>query len=304
MKNLSQKMNISALKNPNRICLSILNRYFSWLPDETFLRLKYRFIMGFGLNLKNPKKFTEKIQCLKLNDRNPLYTTMVDKNAVKDYVKSIIGEEFIIPTLAVWDSTDDIKLDSLPDKFVLKTTHGGGGGGVVICRDKNSFNLDEAKTKLNSSLQSDIYKYYREWPYKNVPRKIIAEQLLVSNDDNSEIRDYKLFCFNGKVRFLKVDFNRFKGHRANYYNTDWELLSLGEDVCMPDPNVIIERPEKLEEMISLAEIIAKDKKFVRVDFYFVNSKIYFGEITFYPASGMEHFVPDGWDEKLGDMLLI
>lgn len=297
-------MNISALKNPNRICLSILNRYFSWLPDETFLRLKYRFIMGFGLNLKNPKKFTEKIQCLKLNDRNPLYTTMVDKNAVKDYVKSIIGEEFIIPTLAVWDSTDDIKLDSLPDKFVLKTTHGGGGGGVVICRDKNSFNLDEAKTKLNSSLQSDIYKYYREWPYKNVPRKIIAEQLLVSNDDNSEIRDYKLFCFNGKVRFLKVDFNRFKGHRANYYNTDWELLSLGEDVCMPDPNVIIERPEKLEEMISLAEIIAKDKKFVRVDFYFVNSKIYFGEITFYPASGMEHFVPDGWDEKLGDMLLI
>lgn len=260
--------------------------------------------MGFGLNLKNPKKFTEKIQCLKLNDRNPLYTTMVDKNAVKDYVKSIIGEEFIIPTLAVWDSTDDIKLDSLPDKFVLKTTHGGGGGGVVICRDKNSFNLDEAKTKLNSSLQSDIYKYYREWPYKNVPRKIIAEQLLVSNDDNSEIRDYKLFCFNGKVRFLKVDFNRFKGHRANYYNTDWELLSLGEDVCMPDPNVIIERPEKLEEMISLAEIIAKDKKFVRVDFYFVNSKIYFGEITFYPASGMEHFVPDGWDEKLGDMLLI
>lgn len=297
-------MNISALKDPNRICLSILNRYFSWLPDETFLRLKYRFIMGFGLNLKNPKKFTEKIQWLKLNDRNPLYTTMVDKNAVKDYVKSIIGEEFIIPTLAVWDSTDDIKLDSLPDKFVLKTTHGGGGGGVVICRDKNSFNLDEAKTKLNSSLQSDIHKYYREWPYKNVPRKIIAEQLLVSNDDNSEIRDYKLFCFNGKVRFLKVDFNRFKGHRANYYNTDWELLSLGEDVCMPDPNVIIERPEKLEEMISLAEIIAKDKKFVRVDFYFVNSKIYFGEITFYPASGMEHFVPDGWDEKLGDMLLI
>lgn len=297
-------MNISALKDPNRICLSILNRYFSWLPDETFLRLKYRFIMGFGLNLKKPKKFTEKIQWLKLNDRNPLYTTMVDKNAVKDYVKSIIGEEFIIPTLAVWDSTDDIKLDSLPDKFVLKTTHGGGGGGVVICRDKNSFNLDEVKTKLNSSLQSDIYKYYREWPYKNVPRKIIAEELLIEKHGSSDIRDYKFFCFNGKVQFLKVDFNRFKGHRANYYNTDWELLSLGEDVCMPDPNVIIERPEKLEEMISLAEIIAKDKKFVRVDFYFVNSKIYFGEITFYPASGMEHFVPDGWDEKLGDMLLI
>lgn len=260
--------------------------------------------MGFGLNLKNPQKFTEKIQWLKLNDRNPLYTTLVDKYAVKDYVKKVLGEEYIIPTLALWDNIDEIKLDSLHDKFVLKTTHGGGGGGVVICRDKSTFNLDEAKAKLNRSLQADIYKNYREWPYKNVPRKIIAEELLIDNQRNGDIRDYKFFCFNGKVQFLKVDFNRFNGHRANYYDREWKLLSLGEDVCMPDPNVTIECPDKLNEMISMAEKLAMDKKFVRVDFYYVNNRIYFGEITFYPASGMEHFVPDGWDEKLGDMLQI
>lgn len=283
---------------------SIVNNFFRWLPDATYLKLLYRFRMGHRLDLKNPKTFTEKLQWLKLYNRKPEYTTMVDKYAVKNYVANIIGEEYIIPTLGVWEKPDDIDWDSLPNQFVLKTTHGGGGGGVVICRDKNTFNKEEAKDRIESSMRSDIYKSLREWPYKNVPKRIIAEKFMALEQSVSlgELLDYKFFCFNGKVKFFKVDFGRFVEHHANYYSPEGKLLQFGESAVPPDNTYLIELPSNLNKMISLAEKLSAKEPFLRVDFYNVNGKIYFGELTFYPASGMGRWTTEEADIKIGGYL--
>lgn len=283
---------------------SIVSNFFRWLPDATYLKLLYRLKMGHRLDLKSPQTFTEKLQWLKLYNRKPEYTTMVDKYAVKNYVANIIGEEYIIPTLGVWDKPDDIDWDSLPNQFVLKTTHGGGGGGVVICRDKTTFNKADALTKLNQSLNSDIYSGLREWPYKNVPKRIIAEKFMAPEKISSpkDLLDYKFFCFNGKVKFFKVDFGRFVEHHANYYSPEGELLEFGEQGLEPDPNYPIELPSNLNKMISLAEKLSGNEPFLRVDFYNVNGKIYFGELTFYPASGMLPWTTEKADETIGGYL--
>lgn len=272
-----------------------------WKNDETYLKLMYYFQMGKRLNLKNPVTYSEKLQWLKLYDRNPKYTLMVDKLAVKAYVASLIGKEHIIPTLAVWDTVDEIDLSTLPDKFVLKTTNGGGGGGVVICRDKASFDLEAAKKKLSRALSSDIFIQTREWPYKNVVGRIIAEEYIP--DGSSEgLKDYKFFCFNGIVKFLKVDFGRFVEHHANYYSTEGKLLEFGEQGLEPNPDYPIELPENLNEMISLAEVLSKASTFLRIDLYNVKGQIYFGEITFYPASGMLPWTTPDADTEIGRYL--
>lgn len=283
---------------------SVVIHFFKWLPDRIYLKLLFRFKMGCRLNLKNPKTFNEKLQWLKLYNRKPEYTTMVDKYAVKQYVANIIGEEYIIPTLGIWDKFDDIDFSTLPQQFVLKTTHGGGGGGVVICRDKNTFNKVDAKDRIESSMRSDIYKSLREWPYKDVPKRIIAEKFMALEQSVSlgELLDYKFFCFNGKVKFFKVDFGRFVEHHANYYSPDGKLLGFGERVCEPAPDYPIELPNNLGEMISLAEKLSAKEPFLRVDFYNVNGKIYFGELTFYPASGMGRWTTEEADIKIGGYL--
>lgn len=280
---------------------SIISNFFRWLPDATYLKLLYRFKMGHRLDLKNPQTFTEKLQWLKLYNRKPEYTTMVDKYAVKQYVANIIGEEYIIPTLGVWDKPEDIDWDSLPNQFVLKTTHGGGGGGVVICREKGTFDKTTAIAKLKESMASDIYSGLREWPYKNVPKRIIAEKFMAPEKSSvpKDLPDYKFFCFNGKVRFFKVDFGRFVEHHANYYDTDCNLLPFGEKSCEPDPGYIIELPNNLGDMIALAERLSKNEPFLRVDFYNVNGKIFFGELTFYPASGLGKWTTEEADMKIG-----
>ena len=280
---------------------SFVVHFMQYLPDKLYLSLRYRCRMGHWINWKNPKTFTEKIQWLKLYNRNQEYTKMVDKYAVKDYVAGIIGEDYIIPTLGVWDRPEDIDWDSLPEQFVLKTTHGGGGGGVVICKDKNTFDREQAVAKLSQSLNSDIYKSFREWPYKNVPRRIIAEKFMTNNKSelSSELNDYKFFCFNGKVKFFKVDFGRFVEHHANYYSPEGELLEFGEQGLEPDPNYPIELPANLREMISLAEKLSENEPFLRVDFYNVKGKIYFGELTFYPASGMSKWTTEEADVTIG-----
>ena len=285
----------------NRILLGILNRVAVLFPDKLFLKLKFRLMMGEKLDLNCPKTFNQKLQWLKLYNRKPEYTTMVDKYAVKEYVANIIGEEYIIPTLGIWNSTDEIDWDALPNQFVLKTTHGGGGGGVVICKDKGTFDIEKAKQKLQISLKSDIYINFREWPYKNVPKRIIAEQYM-TDESNVELKDYKFFCFNGKVRCFKVDFDRFIGHKANYYNRNAELLPFGEESCMPDFNRQFEKPINFNKMLSLAEKLANGVPFVRIDLYNINGRIYFGEITFFPAAGMGKFEPREWDVKLGNYL--
>ena len=287
-------------------CLdSFVVRCLSFLPDKICLSLRYRCRMGHWINWKNPKTFTEKIQWLKINNRRPEYTRMVDKFAVKEYVAGVIGEEYIIPTLGVWDKPEDIDWDSLPDQFVLKTTHGGGGGGVVICRDKKTFDKGKALEKLTESLNSDIYKSFREWPYKDVPKRIIADKFMTpeKNLESAGLMDYKFFCFNGKVRFFKVDFGRFVEHHANYYSPGGELLEFGEQGLEPDPNYPIELPNNIGEMISLAEKLSMNEPFLRVDFYNVNGKIYFGELTFYPASGMGKWTTDDADMTVGKLFI-
>ena len=270
------------------------------LPDKWYIMLKFYKNFGHFPNLKSPITFSEKIQWLKLHDRNPLYTTMVDKYEAKKYVADIIGEEYIIPTLGVWDKAEDIDFDALPDQFVLKATH--DSGRVIICRDKSTLDRNLAIEEMKQSLKRDFYSVTREWPYKNVPRRIIAEQLLVDETGTDDIKDYKLFCFDGNVKFLKVDFNRFIQHRANYFDKDWNLLEFGEKVCPPDPKVVMQRPDGLADMIGLAEELSKSLRFARTDFYYLNNDIYFGEITFYPSSGFGPFIPEGWDERLGKLI--
>lgn len=297
------------LHNRAQFCDSIVKNFLVFLPDKLYLSLRYRCIMGKWIDWKDPKTFTEKMQWLKIYDYKPEYTQMVDKLAVKDYVAARIGDEFIIPTLGVWNRVEDIDWESLPEQFVLKTTHGGGGCGVVVCPDKATFDKDKATKKLEVSMQSNSGLTYREKPYLNVPRKIIAEKFMVGNKvDNSsqktDLPDYKFFCFNGKVRFFKIDFGRFIEHHANYYSINGELLPFGEKGLEPDPNHIEIMPNNLKDMISIAECLSERFKFLRVDLYNVNGKIYFGELTFYPAAGLLPFVPKEWDGKLGNLLTL
>ena len=257
--------------------------------------------MDYSLDLKNPKTFQEKLQWLKLYDRNPKYTELVDKYRVKKYVSDAIGAEYVIPTLGVWNSVDEIKWEQLPSEFVLKTSHDGGGSGIVICRDQLKFNREKAISKLRKSMCRDVYWDLREWPYKNVKRCIIAEPLL-KDANKDDLQDYKFFCFHGKVKFFKIDYGRFVDHHANYYDVNANLLPFGETLMPPEEDHIEKMPENLNEMISLAEKLSHEMKFVRVDLYNVNSKIYFGELTFYPASGFGPFTSREWEEKVGSYL--
>ena len=273
--------------------------------DKLYLSLIYRAKMGHWINWRSPQTFTEKIQWLKLYNRKPIYTTMVDKAEVKKYVADKIGDQYIIPTIGGWDTVDDIEWDSLPNQFVLKTTHGGGGCGIVICKNKENFDIAAAKKKLKKAIASDIYYTYREWPYKNVPKRIIAEKYLTSgnisnmSDETLDLYDYKFFCFGGKVKFFKIDFGRFIEHHANYYSTMGKLLDFGEIGLAPDPNIKIDLPDNLSEMIRIAEVLSNKESLIRVDLYNVQGRIYFGELTFFPASGLGLWTKDTVDEMIG-----
>jgi len=262
--------------------------FYNNTTDKKYIKKEFYYKMGKVLDLDNPQTFNEKLQWLKLYDRKLEYIKMVDKYQVKKYVAEKIGEEYIIPTLGIWDI--------LPDKFVLKATH--DSGGLVICTDKNILDKEVAIDKLNKSLRTDYYLLHREWPYKDVPRKIIAEKFMM-DDQVKDLRDYKFFCFNGKVKNFKIDFDRQTNHRANYYNNVGDLLPFGEADYPPDYNKKLRMPKHLEKMIELAEKLAQDISFIRVDFYEVNSKIYFGELTFFPAAGMGKFTSTEWDYTLG-----
>lgn len=289
------------LMNPRRIFAGLLYRTARIWPDKLYLQLLYFFETGKRLDLNKPKSFNEKLQWLKLYNRRPEYTMMVDKYAVKQYVADRIGEEYIIPSLGVWNRVEDIDWDVLPNQFVLKTTHGGGGGGVTVCRDKTTFKRLDACKKLQVSMDGNIYVSQREWPYKNVEKRIIAEQFMV-DESGAELKDYKFFCFNGRVECFKVDFDRFISHKANYYDRNAKLLPFWEVVCPADHSKVFDKPKNFDKMLELAEVLAKDIPFVRIDFYNINGKIYFGEITFFPAAGMGKFEPEEWDEKLGNMI--
>jgi hypothetical protein len=291
------------IHHPERILLFALCKCAWALPDKLFLQLRYRLEIGSKLNLANPQRFSEKLQWLKLYNRNAEQTKMVDKAAVKHYVTDKIGAEHVIPTLGIWEHFDDIDFDALPERFVLKTTHGGGGSGVVICKNKSTFDKSRARRLLEHSLKSGGYHLYREWPYCNVPRRIIAEQYVV-DEAAGELKDYKFFCFNGEPRLLKVDFGRFTEHHANYYDLDWLLLNIGETDLLPVPEHVEVCPKNFDEMVRLARILSENLPFARIDLYNVDGQIYFGEITFFPASGLLPFVPDSADFYLGSLLTL
>ena len=289
------------IKRPNAIFVALLKRCNFFISDKLYLKLMYFLVMKKTLNLNNPKTFNEKIQWLKLYDRNPHYTQLVDKILVKQYVTKILGDDIIIPTLAVWDSPESIEFDKLPSQFVLKTNHSGGGCGVVVCSNKENLNICEIRKQLRSSFNNSIYSHYKEWPYKNVKRKVLAEKLLV-DAESKQIRDYKFLCFNGKVKCCFVCVDRYidSGIRINFYDLEWNKLTFQRHYPNFESN--IHKPKSYLKMIEYAERLSKGIKFVRVDFYEVNAQPFFGEMTFYPGSGLEEFTPEEWDYILGSWI--
>lgn len=289
-------------RNKTAFMASILKRVpFLLKDDELYLKLLFLFEMHYWPDLKHPKTFNEKLQWLKLHNRKPEFTTMVDKYAVKKYVADRIGEQYIIPTLGVWDSFDQIDFDSLPNQFVLKTTHGGGGLAVVICKDKKTFDKRRAKRILEKSLNSDIYMKYREWPYKDVPKRIIAEKYMV-DESGTELKDYKFFCFNGEPKYMLLVSGRQAGKkRFDYFDLNWNHLPV-HDVGCPGAERLPAKPDNFEEMIFIAKKLSKGMTHVRVDLYNINSKIFFGELTFFDGSGLSVYDPREWDFKFGQFL--
>ena len=270
------------------------------IPDKLFLHLKYYLFMRKKLNIKFPCTYTEKIQWLKLYDRNPIYTLLVDKYEVKKWVAERIGEEHIIPTYGVWDRFEDIEFEKLPEQFVLKCTH--DSGGLVICKSKSSFDIEAARKKISKCLRQNYYWQSREWPYRNVRPRIIAEKYM-EDEVTGELRDYKFFAFDGKVKMLFVATDRQTVNvetKFDFFDTEFRHLNIRNGhpnaLCCPV------KPQKFELMMQLAEKLAADLPHVRVDFYEVNGELYFGEMTLYHWSGMMPFDPPEWDEKIGSWI--
>lgn len=277
----------------------IIKKYYPIVNDEEYLKRQFKYKCGYSLNLKTPKTFNEKLQWLKLNNRNENYIQMVDKLAAKKYVAEKIGEQYIIPTIGVWDTVEDIDFDKLPKEFVLKCTH--DSGGVIIVNDKNKIDINTVKEKLKGYLEKNFYYYAREWPYLNIKPKIIAEEY-IGKEIKEPINDYKLMCFNGKHKCSFVCSERFDKTRlkVTFYDADWKLMPFERHY--PKSNNIVEKPYNYFKMIEFAETLSKNIPFLRVDFYEVEKKVYFGELTFYPGAGFEEFDPFEWDIKLGEWI--
>ena len=288
------------VSNPHFLLDYLICKIGPILPDKFFLQLRFYIKIGHRLNLMNPKTFNEKLQWLKLYNRRPEFTMMVDKAKVKQYVAGIIGEEHIIPTLATYENAEDINFDELPNSFVLKCTH--DSGGIVICQDKSKLDQEAAIRKLNKALKTHFFYINREWPYKNVKPRIIAEQYM-SDDGCDELTDYKVHNFNGTPRLILVCRNRYKesGLTEDFYSCKWEHLDISRP-AHKQANEPIACPQKLDEILRMSKMLSKNNPFIRTDFYLIDSKVYFGELTFYPASGFQTFVPDEWNYILGSWL--
>lgn len=298
LKSIVKKIIRYASDSNYRILVHAGNGIYNYMSDDKFLVKCFKARLGYPLNLNEPKTFNEKMQWLKLNDRNDKYVMMVDKYLVKDYVAQKIGDEYIIPTIGIWDEPSQIDFEYLPKQFVLKCNH--NSGTVYICKDKNKLNKKEVLKILKSGMRKNYYLTGREWPYRNVKRKIIAEKFLV-DESGTELKDYKIFCFNGKPLYVQVDFGRFTKHERNIYSTEWRYMGFSS-MYPTNADKVIARPVCLEKMLEIASVLSKDIPFLRVDLYVIGDKIYFGEITFYHGSGYERFVPEEWDRKLGDLI--
>lgn len=294
---------IKALKDPKRT-VTVLNlmilksKVGRCIPDKKYLSALYKLRTGKKLNLKNPKSFNEKLQWLKLYDRDPQYTNMVDKYAVKEIVSDKIGNEYVIPTLGVWNRFEEIDFDALPDRFVLKCTH--DSGGLVICRNKSDLDVSAIKEKIEKSLGRNYFWHGREWPYKDVKPRIIAEEYMEQHGSEC-LPVYKIMTFGGRAEIIQtIQNDKTKDESIDYFDRDWNLLELRQNY--PNSKKPLPRPENLSKMIELAELFAEGFKFLRVDFYEINGRVYFSEFTFYSDSGTAIFTPEKWDYILGDKI--
>lgn len=267
------------------------------IPDLVFIYWVFYRRTGTRLCLNPPVTFSEKIQWIKLRDRNPKYANLADKYAVRDYVRRTIGEFYLIPLVGVWERPEQIPFASLPEAFILKGTHGSGWN--IICPDRDSIDVDSVRSSLHGWLSSDYYEVGREWVYKGIPPRIIAEELLIT-EDGSDLKDYKFFCFNGEPKYIQVDIDRQTDHRRLFYDLNWKRMpfSLG----YPPSAEGVLPPENLQDMIAVARKLSEPLRFARVDLYSHGGRTLFGEITFYPGNGMEKFDPPEYDRILGDML--
>ena len=279
---------------------NLLKKITHILPDKIYLKLMFRIKMHKKLDLKNPKSFNEKLQWLKLYDRNPEYVKMVDKYEAKKYVADIIGEEYIIPTLGIYDKFDDIDFDKLPKQFVIKCTH--DSGGIVICRDKDKLDIENAKKKIESSLKENYYYYGREWPYKHVKPRILIEQYM-EDKKAKELIDYKIFCFNGEPKIIYVS-EGLENHETasiSFYDINFNEIDIKRsDFKKFDKK--LEAPLNIKQMKEFSKILSNNIPHVRCDWYEINNKVYFGELTFSTCSGFIPFEREDMDYIIGEQL--
>jgi len=271
---------------------------FKFVPDKICIKMQFEAAIGQKLDLKNPKTFNEKIQWLKLHGDLQKYANLADKYEVRKFVSNSIGEEYLIPLLGVWNKFEDIDFSKLPEQFVLKCNH--DSNSVVICKDKTTFNIKKSREKLNKCLKRKFYYAFREYQYKNIKPKLIGEKYMVDESEN-ELKDYKIYCFNGNPKIIQVIYDRCTDSKANLYDIEWNYIPVVK-TYPTNPNRMINKPSKLDEILHLAKMLSKNCLFVRVDFYSVNDKIYFGELTFTPAAGLGKFEPKEFDFEMGSWI--
>lgn len=299
---MNTKKIMKHLGRPQNLLYRILYLYPQLIKsDSLYLRMRYSLSHGETLHLKKPVTFGEKLQWLKLYNRQPEYTKMVDKYHAKSLVASIVGGGSIIPTIAVYNDVSEINWDVLPNQFVLKTTH--DSGGIVICRDKSKLDKDSAIKKLNYAITHDNYTITREWPYKNVQRRIIAEEYIAPDDGHDDLTDYKWFCFDGEPYYCQVIQDRKKKETIDFFDKQWNHQPfIGMSLKANNAPVQPKCPVKLNEMVEIARQLSEGIPFARIDLYEVRGRVYFGEITFFPASGFGSFRPKQYNKIIGDLI--
>lgn len=280
-----------------RALLKLSRKNIIKISDKTYLTWMGDIMLNQRLNIDNPTTFNEKMQYLKLYDRKEQYTKMVDKYEAKKYISEIIGKEYIIPTIGIYNNFEEINFKDLPNKFVIKTTH--DSGSVIICRDKNNLDIDSTKIVINQSLNRNYYDLYKEWPYKNVKPRIIIEKYI--DTGKKELNDYKFWCFNGEVKLIYfVQDREIKERKVDFYDTNWNKLNFEWD--FPNSKRIVPKPKNLDKMLEIAEKLSNNIPFLRVDMYNIDGKIFVGELTFYTGAGFAKFSPNKYDYILGNML--
>lgn len=295
--NMNKKVK-EILRHPLHLFLTFGHRgLFNWMSDELYIKIAHKIKLGEKLDLEHPQTYNQKLQWLKLYDRNPIYSSLADKYDVRGFISEVIGEDYLIPLISSWNNVNEIDFESLPNQFVLKCTH--DSGGIVICKDKSHFNISKAKKKLKKSMKHNFYWGQREWIYKDIHPRIVAEKYMEDKETN-ELRDYKFFCFNGVVKALFIASDRGQDTRFDFFDTKFNHMPLKQ--YYPNANKEIKKPINFNKMISIAEVLSKGIPHVRVDLYEINGKVYFGEMTFFHFSGWKKFDPHYYDELFGSWL--